>query len=75
MPSSPEPRGGSPLYQPAILASMTTGALQYSCPKCGNPLFFTFKVEDAREKLTRKIHCPGCNTLFVADVTIAEAGK
>jgi DNA-directed RNA polymerase subunit RPC12/RpoP len=54
---------------------MTTGALQYSCPKCGNPLFFTFKVEDAREKLTRKIHCPGCNTLFVADVTIAEGAK
>ena len=54
---------------------MTTGAVQYSCAKCGNPLFFTFKVEDAREKLTRKIHCPGCSTLYVADLTISEGAK
>src|SRR2546428_6559461 len=66
---------GGPLYTPAIPAPMTTGAVQYSCPKCGNPLFFTFKVEDAREKLTRKIHCPGCNTLYVADLTISEGAK
>jgi len=54
---------------------VTTGAVQYSCPKCGNPLFFTFKVEDAKGKLTRKIHCPGCNTLYVADLTISEGAK
>jgi len=51
---------------------MTTGAVQYSCPKCNNPLFFTFKVEEAAGKLSRQIHCPGCNTLYVADLTIAE---
>ncbi len=53
---------------------MTTGALQYSCPKCNNPLFFTFKVEEAAGKLTRKIRCPGCETVYTADLTIA-AGK
>ena len=26
-------------------------------------------------KLTRKIHCPGCNTLYVADLTISEGAK
>lgn len=53
---------------------MTTGAVQYSCPKCNNPLFFTFKVEEAAGKLSRKIRCPGCNTVYTADLTIA-AGK
>ena len=63
------------MYARAFHRRMTTGAVQYSCPKCGNPLFFTFKVEDARGKLTRKVHCPGCNTLYVADLTISEGAK
>jgi len=54
---------------------MTVGGLNFSCPRCNNPLFFTFKMEEALQKLTRKVHCPGCNTLYVADLTIAERAK
>ncbi len=65
----------SPYIRPHLPVRMTTGAVQYTCPKCGNPLFFTFKVEEAREKLSRRIHCPGCSTLYVADLTIGEGSK
>jgi len=55
---------------------MTTGALQYSCPKCNNPLFFTFIVEDVLDsKLTRRIHCPGCNTVYLADLALAAESE
>ena len=57
-------------------ARMTAGALQYSCPKCNNPLFFTFIVEDALDKkLTRRIHCPGCNTVYVADLALTRESE
>jgi DNA-directed RNA polymerase subunit RPC12/RpoP len=49
-------------------AAMGTGGLNYICPTCGNPLFFTFRVVETREGLRKPIHCPGCRTLWVVDL-------
>jgi DNA-directed RNA polymerase subunit RPC12/RpoP len=49
---------------------MTTGAVQYSCPKCNNPLFFTFKVVDTKDNLRKTVNCPGCRTQYIVDLKI-----
>lgn len=49
---------------------MTVGAVQYNCPKCNNPLFFTFKVSDAEDTLKRSVNCPGCHTRYEVDLGI-----
>lgn len=49
---------------------MTVGAVQYDCPKCNNPLFFTFKVSDAGDGLKRFVNCPGCHNRYEVDLVI-----
>jgi len=41
---------------------MTVGGLNFSCPRCNNPLFFTFKLADEGDSTNREVHCPGCRT-------------
>ena len=49
---------------------MGTGGLNYVCPNCGNPLFFTFRVAETKEGLRKRIHCPGCRTVWVVNLTM-----
>src|SRR5213594_662851 len=37
---------------------MTVGGLNFSCPRCNNPLFFTFKLADEGDSTNREVHCP-----------------
>ncbi|MGI0149083.1 MAG: hypothetical protein ACREDF_06090 [Thermoplasmata archaeon] len=49
---------------------MTVGGLNFSCPKCNNPLFFTFKLADEGDSTTREVHCPGCRTVWAIGLDI-----
>jgi len=49
---------------------MTVGGLNFSCPTCNNPLFFTFKLADKGDQTTRDVHCPGCPTTWVVGLDI-----
>ncbi len=49
---------------------MTVGGLNFNCPRCNNPLFFTFKLADAGDSLTRIVACPGCQTTWDVGVDI-----
>ncbi len=53
-----------------IEASMTVGGLNFSCPKCNNPLFFTFRLSDQGDSMTREINCPGCRTAWQVGLDI-----
>ena len=50
--------------------TMTVGGLNFSCPKCNNPLFFTFKLADEGDATSRDVHCPGCRTVWVIGLDI-----
>jgi len=52
---------------------MTTGGLNFVCPKDGNPLFITFRLVDANDRLIRKLNCPACKTVYEVEVAIREA--
>ena len=54
---------------------MPTGGVSYVCPKDGNPLFFNFRVDDANNRLVKKVHCPACKTQWEVELAIREAGK
>jgi DNA-directed RNA polymerase subunit M/transcription elongation factor TFIIS len=43
---------------------MTVGGLNFNCPKCNNPLFFTFKLASEGDSMVRTVHCPGCRTAW-----------
>ena len=43
---------------------MTVGGLNFSCPRCKNPLFFTFRLAEQGDAMTRDIHCPGSKTTW-----------
>lgn len=43
---------------------MTVGGVNFNCPRCNNPLFFTFKLADEGDRLTRVVNCPGCHTAW-----------
>lgn len=47
---------------------MGTGGLNYVCPTCGNPLFFTFRVVETKDGMRKRVHCPGCRTVWVVDL-------
>jgi len=47
---------------------MGTGGLNYVCPTCGNPLFFTFRVVETKDGMQKRVHCPGCRTVWVVDL-------
>jgi len=49
-------------------AIMGTGGLSYVCPSCGNPLFFTFRVVETKDGMQKRVHCPGCRTVWVVDL-------
>ncbi len=49
---------------------MTVGGLNFNCPRCNNPLFFTFKLADKGDALTRDVACPGCQTTWAVGVDI-----
>jgi len=53
---------------------MTTGGVNFICPKDGNPLFFTFRVDDvASDTLVRPVHCPACKTKYEVTVAIRSS--
>jgi hypothetical protein len=43
---------------------MTVGGLNFNCPRCNNPLFFTFKLGNEGDAMARTVHCPGCRTAW-----------
>ena len=47
---------------------MGTGGLNYLCPNCGTPLFFTFRVAETKEGLRKDVPCPGCHAVWVVDL-------
>ncbi|HWM51183.1 MAG TPA: hypothetical protein VNO76_07550 [Thermoplasmata archaeon] len=49
---------------------MTVGGLNFSCPRCNNPLFFTFKLADQGDSTQREVHCPGCRTVWAVGLDI-----
>jgi len=49
---------------------MTVGGLNFSCPRCNNPLFFTFKLAEETDSLSRTVNCPGCHASYEIDVTL-----
>ncbi len=49
---------------------MTVGGLNFSCPVCNNPLFFTFRLADKGDAMTREVNCPGCRTAWVVALDI-----
>jgi len=49
---------------------MTVGGLNFNCPRCNNPLFFTFKLSGEGDRLERVVNCPGCQTAWAATVDI-----
>ncbi len=49
---------------------MTVGGLNFSCPRCNNPLFFTFKLADEGDQMKRIVNCPGCHTAWDVDLEI-----
>ena len=49
---------------------MTIGGLNFNCPRCNNPLFFTFKLADEGDSLQRSVACPGCQTTWSVGVDI-----
>ncbi len=51
-------------------ATVTVGGLNFSCPRCNNPLFFTFKLADEGDSMTRSVACPGCHTNWGVDLSI-----
>src|SRR3990172_2061345 len=60
-----------------VASPMGTGGLNYVCPNCGNPLFFTFRVVETKDGLKKRIHCPGCRTVWVVDLKMVpeKAGQ
>jgi transcription elongation factor Elf1 len=54
----------------SIERSMTVGGLNFNCPRCNNPLFFTFKLADAGDSLKRTVACPGCQTNWAVGLDI-----
>ena len=49
---------------------MTVGGINFNCPRCNNPLFFTFRLEDEGDSLSRDVACPGCQTTWSVGVDI-----
>jgi hypothetical protein len=47
-----------------IRGIVTVGGLNFNCPRCNNPLFFTFRLADEGDSMTRIVNCPGCNTAW-----------
>ena len=43
---------------------MAVGGVNFTCPKCANPLFFTFRLSDQGDAMTRTVNCPGCRTAW-----------
>ena len=59
------------MYGPRVPAAVGTGGLNYICPNCGNPLFFTFRVVETKGGLQKRVHCPGCRTVWVVDLKMS----
>ena len=53
-----------------IAGGMTVGGLNFNCPKCNNPLFFTFRLADEGDAMTRSVSCPGCRTEWGVNLEI-----
>ena len=53
-----------------IVGSVTVGGLNFNCPKCNNPLFFTFKLADEGDAMKREVNCPGCRTTWAVGLDI-----
>ncbi len=51
---------------------MPTGGMNFICPRDGNPLFITFRLADASDKLVRKVNCPACKTVYEVELAIKE---
>ncbi len=49
---------------------MTVGGINFNCPRCNNPLFFTFKLADEGDSLKRIVACPGCQTNWSVGVDL-----
>ena len=55
--------------------TMGTGGLNYVCPKCGNPLFFTFRVAETKDGMRKAVRCPGCRTVWVIDLRMVPEAE
>ena len=67
------PTHGTLIAGPVFAVGMPTGGMNYVCPKDGNPLFITFRLADANDRLLRKVNCPACKTQYEVELSIREA--